>query len=186
MTVKLTDELKLKMRDEFVHGYTDEQGVLRFPTIEALQKRNKVARATLYRAAKDEDWQGQKDRYQTELTLKQDADRMSRMLEDSRRLDDSAVQIAQAMMTKVGRRLQRSLEAEQEGRFANALSSGDLHQLSSVMANAQKIGKLALGQAQEISKVSADVSNPEAFQHIMEQLDGLAAARSQGDVGSVH
>ena len=58
MTVKLTDELKLKMRDEFVHGYTDEEGVLRFPTIEALQKRNKVARATLYRAAKDEDWQG--------------------------------------------------------------------------------------------------------------------------------
>ena len=37
MTVKLTDELKLKMRDEFVHGYTDEEGVLRFPTIEALQ-----------------------------------------------------------------------------------------------------------------------------------------------------
>ena len=78
------------------------------------------------------------------------------------------------------------MEAEQNGDFSLALSSNDLSQLSNVVSNAQKIGKLALGQAQEISKVSADVSNPEAFQSIMEQLDGLAAARSQGDVGSLH
>jgi len=44
--------------------------------------------------------------------------------------------------------------------------------------NAQKIGKLALGQAQEISKVSADISNPEAFREVMEQLDEIAEARS--------
>jgi len=186
MSQKLTDELKLTIRDEFVHGYTDENGVRRYPTIDGLVKRHSVARATLYKAASDDDWQSQKDRYQTELTLRQDAERMERMVSDSKRLDDSAVQIAQAMMSKVGRRLQRSMEAEQEGAYLSALSNSDLHQLSSVLANAQKIGKLALGQAQEISKVSADVSNPEAFQSIMEQLDGLAAARSQSDIKSVH
>ena len=118
--------------------------------------------------------------------MRQDKERMERMLADGKRLDDTAIQLAQGMMTKVGRRLQRSIQAEQDGMFSAALSSNDLSQLSTVVANAQKVGKLALGQAQEISKVSADVSNPEAFQSIMEQLDGLAKSRSQGDVGSLH
>lgn len=186
MSQKLTDELKIEIRNEFVHGYTDEEGVRRYPTIDGLVKRHSVARATLYKAASDDDWQTQKDRYQTELTMRQDAERMGKMVADSKRLDDSAVQLAQAMMNKVGRRLQRSMQAEQDERFQAALSNSDLHQLSSVLANAQKIGKLALGQAQEISKVSADVSNPEAFQSIMEQLDGLAESRSQSDIGSIH
>ena len=186
MAQKLTDELKLKIRDEFVHGVTEEDGVLRYPTIDGLVKKYKVARATLHRAASNDDWQTQKDRYITELTLRQDKERMERMLADGKRLDDTAIQLAQGMMTKVGHRLQRSIQAEQDGKFSAALSSNDLSQLSTVIANAQKVGKLALGQAQEISKVSADVSNPEAFQSIMEQLDGLAKSRSQGDVGSLH
>jgi len=53
-----------------------------------------------------------------------------------------------------------------------------LRELSQVAINAQKLGKLALGQAQEISKVSADVSNPETFREVMEQLDEVANARS--------
>ena len=186
MSKKLTDELKLQIRDEFVHGVTETDGVLRYPTIDGLVRKHGVARATLHRAASQDDWQNQKDRFITELTLRQDKERMERMLADGKRLDDTAIQLAQGMMTKVGRRLQRSMEAEQQGLDANLLSSSDLSQLSTVVTNAQRVGKLALGQAQEISKVSADVSNPEAFQSIMEQLDGLAAARSQGDVGSLH
>jgi len=186
MSEKLTDELKQVIRDEFVHGYTDAQGIRRYPTIDALVVRHGVARATLYKASNDNDWQGEKNRYQTELTVKLDEERMQRMVSDAKRLDDTSIQIAQAMLGKVGRRLQKSMEAEQRGEDMMALTSSDLHQLSSVASNAQKIGKLALGQAQEISKVSADVSNPEAFKSVMEQLDELAAARSQADSGSVH
>ena len=186
MTIKLTDELKKALRDEFVRGYTDDQGVLRFPTVDGLVKRYNVARATLYRCSSDEDWQGQKYKNQTELTQREDAERIRRMVAESKRLDDASIQIAQGLLTKVGRRLQRSLQKEQEGDFAQALNSSDLQHLANVAANAQKIGKLALGQAQEISKVSADVSNPKAFQSIMEQLDDLAASRSQEDVGALH
>ena len=66
------------------------------------------------------------------------------------------------------------------------LNSHQLHQLSDVATKAQRLGKLALGEAQEISKVSANVSNPESFRAIMEQLDELATARSQGNDESLH
>jgi len=49
-----------------------------------------------------------------------------------------------------------------------------LRELSHVTANAQKIGKLALGEAQEISKVSADVSAPESYNNLIRHLEGLA------------
>jgi hypothetical protein len=62
----------------------------------------------------------------------------------------------------------------------------ELQAASHVAQNAQKLGKLALGEAQEISKVSADVSNPEAFHRVMEQLDELANARSQGGSKPIH
>jgi hypothetical protein len=54
------------------------------------------------------------------------------------------------------------------------LSAAELRELSTVAANAQKIGKLALGEAQEISKVSADVSAPESYFALLEELDELA------------
>ena len=181
MSQKLTDDLKIKIRDEFIHGYTDEDGIRRFPTVDGLVRRHSVARATLYKAAKDDEWQTKKDRYHTELEARQEKERMDMMVREAKRLDDSSIQIAQAMLVSVGRQLQKSISED-----AKQLTSGELQQLSAAACNAQKIGKLALGQAQEISKVAADVSNPEAFQHIMEQLDGLAAARSQGDIGSVH
>ena len=85
MTIKLTDELKKALRDEFVRGYTDDQGVLRFPTVDGLVKRYNVARATLYRCSSDEDWQGQKNKYQTELTQREDAESIRRMVQKMKR-----------------------------------------------------------------------------------------------------
>ena len=35
----LADEVRLKVRDEFVHGYVNEEGTRVFPTLEALAKR---------------------------------------------------------------------------------------------------------------------------------------------------
>ena len=66
MSKPLTDEIKLTIRDEFVHGFIDESGTRKFPSIDMLVSRHDVARATLYRAATKEDWQKQKNQYQHE------------------------------------------------------------------------------------------------------------------------
>ena len=174
MVKKMTSEIEIKMRDEFIFGYLDEAGERRYPTLEALQRRHNVAIATLRRKAEKGKWQQEKNRRQTELMQRLDAERLNTLVESGKRLDDSALQIAQAMLTRVGRTLQQSFDEESDV----SLRTDELRELSVVTINAQKVGKLALGEAQEISKVSADVSNPEAFREVMEQLDELAAARS--------
>ena len=177
MTNKLTDELKITIRDEFIHGVVNDDGKRFFPTVDGLVKRHDVARATLYRFIEKEDLQKTKNRYQTELQIKIDSDRLQKMAEDGKRLDDNSLVIAQGMLQKVATRLRRSFDAEKDDPD-NGMASDTLRELSHIAMNAQKIGKLALGQAQEISKVSADVSNPEAFREVLEQLDEIAEARS--------
>tara|TARA_R110000803_G_scaffold204542_2_gene270655 strand:+ start:1126 stop:1686 length:561 start_codon:yes stop_codon:yes gene_type:complete len=186
MTQKLTENLKIAIRDEFVHGFTDAQAVRQYPTIDFLVKKHGVSRPTLYSYSSDENWQGQKNKVQTEIQTAIDDDRIKRIVSDAKRLDDTSVQIAQAMLTRVGRRLQKAFDAEDLNPEILGIDASELREMSVIAGNAQKIGKLALGQAQEISKVSADVSNPEAFHRVMEQLDELANARSQGGSKPLH
>lgn len=186
MAKKITDELEIEIRDEFIHGYIDVDGVRKYPTIDALVKRHDVSRTRLYTRAQKEDWQGQKNRYQTELRQKLDDERMQRIVDESKRLDDTCIQLAMGMLNVVGRKIQRHMEEERDNPEYEGIPAHVMSHLSATTANAQKIGKLALGEAQEISKVAADVSNPDAFRAVMEQLDELAAARSQGDSESLH
>ena len=182
MAKKITDDLKGLMLTEFIHGYTDEEGVKQFPSVDGLVRRHDVARASLYRIYNSENWQRQKNQYQTELQEKINKERMSKNAQESVRLDDSCIQLSMAMLTVVGKRIQEILVNSGE----EELNSHQLQQLSDTATKAQRLGKLALGEAQEISRVSANVSNPESFRAVMEQLDELAAARSQGDSESLH
>jgi len=186
MSKKLTEELAQIIRDEFVHGLLNEDGERSFPTIETLAKSHGVARTTLYRRSSDQSWQIQKNQYQSELTQKLDSERMQKMVSDNKRLDDNCAQIAMGIISSVGRKLQRTFEMERDNPLYTGMNTTELSHLAHAVAQAQKIGKLALGQAQEISKVSADVSRPEAFRRAMEQLDELAAVRANQDGGSIH
>ena len=96
------------------------------------------------------------------------------MVEQSKRLDARSIEIAQALLVKVGRRIQQSLDD-----LKQELKPHELRELSTVSLNAQRIGKLALGEAQEISKVSADVSTPDSFREVLAELDRLAEEKSK-------
>ena len=68
MVQKLTDHLKQTIKKEFIEGYL-EDGVRVFPSIDALAKKHQIARATIYRHSNPskEDWQKQKNKFQTNL-----------------------------------------------------------------------------------------------------------------------
>ena len=177
MVNKLTQSLRMQIRDEFVHGYTNGEGGRVYPTIDSLVKKHNVARATLYRWVNKEDWQQEKNRVQADIQRQLDEDRTTNMVEQGKLLDDRSLIIAQSMLRSVARKLQKSINEEKDNPKAQ-LKPEHLRELSQVAINAQKIGKLALGQVQEISKVSADISNPEAFKEVLEQLDEVAEKRS--------
>ena len=74
----------------------------------------------------------------------------------------------------MGRKIQRSQQEQRNDPRNEGLSVSSLRDMSHTLANAQKIGKLALGEAQEISKVAADVSIPDSFEQLIQELEELA------------
>ena len=180
MTAKFTEEIKQKIKIEFIEGYLDENNKRIFPSIEALAKRHDVSRATIYRHSnpQQENWQQQKNRFQTKLANETEKQRLSQMIEESRTLNKNSLNIAQALLSRVGTSI---AEAMQQARETNEfpLSPTDLRELSHVAEKAQKIGKLALGEAQEITKVSADVSEPESYRSLIKHLEGLANEKAR-------
>ena len=70
MTVKLTEGLKVEIKQQFIEGYLDENSKRVFPFIEQLAETHNVARATLYRHSTKEDWQAQKNKFHTRIEVK--------------------------------------------------------------------------------------------------------------------
>jgi len=200
MTIKIDDGLKQKIKDEFLHGFVDENGVRKYLSIKALADRHGVSHVSLHRRSSSEDWQSQKNRVQTEYENAVAERRMMQMVEYGAELDDQSIKVAFKMIEDAGRRI---LEDQQNREMLESISEIDVDEdreialakfritskilrphdmtsISSTVSNAQKIGKLALGQAQEISKVSANVTTPESLREVIEELDELARAKSSG------
>lgn len=176
MPAKFTDALKKSVKTEFIEGYIDDNGVRVYPSIEALAKRHDVSRATIYRHSnpQKEDWQKLKNNFQTKMDREIEDNRLRDLVENAKTLDKNSLNIAQALLQRVGRKIAKSIEDERENPQYGGISAAELRELSQVAANAQKIGKLALGEAQEISKVSADVSAPDSYNNLIRHLEGIA------------
>ena len=72
---KLTDALKLQIRNEYVQGIDDESGERVLFTLDELYKKHKVAKSTLYRAANKESWKVERERFQQQYLSKLDQER---------------------------------------------------------------------------------------------------------------
>ena len=175
---RLTETLKEEIRKEFVTGVSNESGVFEYPSIDALVIKYQVSRATLYRHASKEDWQTQRNQAQTELDEEIRQQRLKEFVDHSNRLDDNALRLAQSLLSKVARKMRDDEILIDQDPDYDGMTPSSLDRLASVVAQAQKIGKLALGEAQEISKVSANVAIPESFREIAHELDEIAASKS--------
>ena len=82
-------------------------------------------------------------------------------------------------MFGIGRKLEQQIIRQRENPTYEGYSNSDLREMSNTVLNAQKIGKLALGEAQEISKVSANVTNGDDFQFLVEQIQEINRTRSE-------
>lgn len=179
MTQKLTDSLKQQIKLQFIEGYVDEQNRRNYPSIDELSKKHNVAIATLYRHSKKEDWQNQKNEFQTTIEDKIKQNRINDFVKASERLDESCIQISQALLNSIGRKLERQQNEFRKSDRYEGLPNSELRDMSNTVLNAQKIGKLALGEAQEISKVSANVTNDEDFQYLVDEIQEINRSRSE-------
>ena len=183
-TNKLTKELAEKIRIEFVQGIDLGSTERKYQTIEALAIKHKVPRSTLYKWSQKESWKNQQERFHTEFMQKLDAERQKEMVKESKSLDDNALTMAKFMFNEIGMIFQDNAMKRQQG--SPTMTTQMLNQIANASLQAQKLGKLALGESTENMKLNAEVSDTDAFREAMELLDSVAEQRREGNNTAIH
>tara|TARA_R100001244_G_scaffold132160_2_gene107353 strand:+ start:369 stop:884 length:516 start_codon:yes stop_codon:yes gene_type:complete len=153
---KLTDELKSKMKSEYVVGDANDEGFRRTKTIEQLAEENNVSINTLYKAAQRDGWREQKDNFQAEFEAEIEAQRIDEFAKESKALDSSSLNLAKAIFITVGNKIRANQESERSGE--EGMTSSQLQSLSTASLNAQKLAKLALGEPTENTTINAKIA----------------------------
>ena len=181
---KLTDTLKLSIRNEFVQGIDNEQGLKVLSTLDELYKKHKVARATLYRAAKKDNWKNEREQFQRQYQEKLDQERIKNLTKESKKFDTNSINIAKSLLATVGQTINKNAIDISEGRMG--LVATQINALANAAVTAQRLAKLALGEATDNMNVNANIKDTEAFRSAMELLDTVAEQRRKSDSQAVH
>tara|TARA_Y100000114_G_C11734588_1_gene315450 strand:- start:500 stop:1066 length:567 start_codon:yes stop_codon:yes gene_type:complete len=182
---KVTKDIAEQIRNKYVQGIETSTGERKYFTIEALAIEFRVAKSTLYKYAQKEEWKQQQERFQREYLQKLDAERQDFLVEESKQFDSNALRIAKILMNEVG----LAINENNQKRINNAGETFTpimLQQLANASLQAQKLGKLALGETTENLKLNAEISETDAFREAMELLDTVAESRRESNDQSVH
>lgn len=173
-TKKLTDALKLKIRNDFVHGVEIDDKV-EFPTLDNLIKKYNVAQSTVYRTARSEGWKIQKEQFYQEHIKKLDQQRSKDRAERSKKMDDNNVNVAEALLGTIAQVISKNNRDIQNGQMG--LPPSQLTALAQAVSITQKVAKLALGEATHNIDATVNENTNEAFRRAMELLDSVEESR---------
>ena len=178
---KVTDALKGKLRNDFVQGVTIDNALV-YPTLDQLAKKYKVAKSRLYRIARNDSWKIQKEQHIQELQDQLDKQRSKELVAKSKSFDDKSINLANALYATIGQMIQSNQLQIQAGE--KGYSPTQLNALSQSAITAQRLAKLALGEATH--NIDATINeNNEAFRRAMELLDAVEEGRSR-DIQPTH
>jgi hypothetical protein len=169
MSEKFQEGTKVLIKQEYVEGSVGKDGVRVYLSIAKLAENYNVKRSTVYKVSLKDNWQSQRKQFQDTLEEEIRQNRVAVFTRASKELDDHAIDIGTKLLSFVANKLV----------IAGTLKAYEIKELSLAAATAQKIGKLALGEPQEINKVSSDATTPESFIRIMEELDEVRVERSR-------
>jgi hypothetical protein len=180
---KLTNDKKLKIRNLYVQGISDEQGNRTTYTLDQLYKDHNVAKSTLYRVAQKENWKLERDKFQEKYLADLDAQRTKDLTEESKKFDINSLNLAKALMATVGQNIRANTDNINNG--SKHFQPSQLNALANAALASQKLAKLALGETTENVNLNANIQD-EAFREAMELLDSIADGRRESDDKAVH
>lgn len=181
---KLTEELKTKLRTEFVQGIELETGERQHFSIEDLIKKYNVAPATLYRASQAESWKALREQFNIELQEKINAERQKMIAKESVRFDDKFMTKANEVIDQISYYLLMNEDAINDR--TNPLPPTQILALTNSLLAAQKLAKISMGEITENINVQSTIKEAEAFNRIMELLDTVKSERLNSDSESLH
>ena len=181
---KLTQDLKEKIRTEFVQGIDEENGQRKTFTLDELITKHNVAKSTLYRVANKDNWRLEKERFQQEYLLTIDRQRIKNLAEESKRFDNTSLTLARALIQTIGANIRKNTEDMNAGK--KSLQPTQVNALANAALSTQKLAKIALGETTEKVELNGNITEETAFREAMELLDEVARGKQQADDSPVH
>ena len=148
-------DIKETIRNEYVHGYINNNGQRVMPTLDDLIEKYNAASSTIYRASSQDQWKQQKKEFSIQLAQDLDIKRTEELQDYFFNNDEAVMEIAKEIFNQI------ELKLEGEGNLTpHAIAS-----LASSALTAQKLFKNVTPAA-----ISAPVDT-ESFQRALELLD---------------
>ena len=181
-TVRLTPDLKIQIRNEYVQGVDNGEKRI-FSNIDELITKHGVAKTTLYRISKKEKWKEQRQKFKS--TLVEKIENVQKNLTDiSKQINNTSLNAAKAIFAIVGKNINNNAEAMNAG--GSGFNPNQINALADAALKAQKLAKIALGESTENININADRVEERIMQDAWELLDKIAEERKQVSSGAVH
>ncbi len=177
---KLTPTLLEEMRNKFVQGIEDNSGGRKLFTIDQLASDYNVSKPTLYKHAKKEEWKDQQKKFQDQYLLELDIRRQKELVDESIAFDKTSLRIAKSIMGLVGKCITQNIAPDKEVKPQHLVA------FSNAAQGAQKVAKLALGEATENMNINENANDTEAFREAIKLLDEVADEVRQKDTTAIH
>jgi hypothetical protein len=151
-------DIKEVIRNEYVHGYINDDGQRVMPTLDDLIDKYNAASSTIYRASSQDQWKHQKKEFSKQLAQDLDIKKTEELQDYFFNNDEAAMEIAKEIFNQIELKLE-----DEDNLTPHAIAS-----LTSSALKAQKLFK-------NVTPVSVSAPmNSESFQEAMELLDEVA------------
>ena len=91
---RISEDLALKLRTEFVQGVELETGERHYSTIVELVSKYNVSQTSLFRLSQKENWRQQKEEFKLQLQAMLDEETAKQMVVESKKFDAKSVKVA--------------------------------------------------------------------------------------------
>lgn len=183
MANKDTGKIRESIRTEYIEGIVQEDGVRRLPSMRDLASKYGVTANTISRWSRKDGWALERQKFQERLSKEITTKRIDKLADRATTFDGDCLSAANEVLQEVTRRLQEHMKAVQGDDEAKELAVYHLRELSQAALNGQKLGRLALGEASEITKGSIDVDGKTHFRQTMDRLLKLRDGRRESHSG---
>lgn len=178
---KITSDIKEQMRIQYVQGEADTQGFRRTSTIEELADQYNLSKNTLYKLAQRENWKQEQQEFQTKYETELDEQRIKEFATESKKFDTASVNIAKALLARVGQIIRNNQNTSLAEFTPNQLDA-----LAGAALKTQKFAKLALGESTDLININANLQETDTFREVMELLDTVAESKREGNDKPIH
>jgi len=153
--------LKEIIRNEYVHGHTNDLGQRIMPTLEDLITKHKVAASTVYRISSKDKWKDQRNAFRKKLREEIDLKKTEELQSKLYKSDEISAEIAHEIFNKIKELLRKEDQISPNG-------------LASVSSSALTAQKLIQNTSPSIPSSSDSQSG---FLDAMKILDEIAALK---------